>query len=125
MLRNIYYFLACTTTTSLVASCQSYEVSWNNHCYYLDGSSGNCSTGYNLATNAVLRCIATQFIGKNYRSTVSSNCCIWTADTYECYGLDTQCNSAGPFTSAPVVNGVGCFNVQIRLSGQLTFCGSQ
>ncbi|CAF1500853.1 unnamed protein product, partial [Adineta steineri] len=36
----------CTTTTSIVAACQSYEVSWNNHCYYLDGSNGSCITGY-------------------------------------------------------------------------------
>ncbi|CAF1313784.1 unnamed protein product [Adineta steineri] len=51
----------CTTTTTLVASCHSYEVSWNNHCYYLDGSGGNCTSGYSQATNAVLTCIATQF----------------------------------------------------------------
>lgn len=65
--------LACTTTTSIVGSCQGDEVSWNNHCYYLDGSGGNCTVGYSPSTNAVLNCISSQFAGKNYRSTISSN----------------------------------------------------
>src|ERR1700722_13419087 len=104
--------LACTTTTSIVAICQSYEVSWNNHCYYLDGSGGNCTVGYSRSTNGVLTCINTQFAGKTYRSTVSNNCCVWTADTYECYGLNSNCNRAGPFTSGPILGGSGCTNLQ-------------
>ncbi|CAF3323883.1 unnamed protein product [Rotaria socialis] len=115
--------VTCATTTTLVASCQSYEVSWNNRCYYLDGSTGVCASGYTLGTNAVLTCIATQFVGKTYRSVTSSNCCIWTADTYECYGMSSNCNSAGTFSAGPVVNGAGCANAQNHMSGQLTFCG--
>ncbi|CAM4975005.1 unnamed protein product [Rotaria socialis] len=117
---------SCNTTTSIVASCQSYEVSWNNHCYYLDGSGGNCTIGYSRATNAILGCIATQFVTKTYRSKISDSCCVWAADTYECYGLtDDNCNNAGPFTAGPVFGGGrGCINTQQRLPAQLTFCGS-
>ncbi|CAF3784871.1 unnamed protein product [Rotaria socialis] len=116
--------LACTTTTSIVATCQSYEVSWNGHCYYLDGSSGTCATGYSLSTNAILTCISTQFAGKTYASAVSGNCCVWTADTYECYALGSNCNSAGPFTSGPTLGVAGCTNTQNHNARQLTFCGS-
>ncbi|CAF0884307.1 unnamed protein product [Adineta steineri] len=122
MFEYAIYFLDCKTTTTIVASCQSYEVSWNNHCYYLDGSGGNCTAGYSRATNAVLNCISSQFVGKTYRSTISNNCCIWTADTYECYRLTSNCNSAGPFKAGP--NSVGCTNEQKHNSMQLTFCGS-
>ncbi|UJR06901.1 hypothetical protein I4U23_011191 [Adineta vaga] len=111
----------CTTTTTLVASCQSYEVSWNNHCYYLDGSGGNCTTGYSRAANAVLTCIASQFAGKTYRNTTSNNCCIWTSDTYECYIMSSNCNAAGPFSLGPKY---GCTNLQQQYSQQMTFCGS-
>jgi hypothetical protein len=90
----------------------------------MDGSNGTCATGYSLATNAVLTCIATQFAGKNYKSTVSGNCCIWTADAYECYGLSSNCNLAGPFTSGPTLGGAGCSDAQSHSSTQLTFCGS-
>ncbi len=121
MKRNAPLPLACTTTTTIVASCQIYEVSWNNHCYYLDGSAGNCTTGYSQSTNAVLTCIATQFAGKTYKNTTSNNCCVWTADTYQCYILSSNCNAAGTFTSGPVY---GCTNLQQRASQQLTFCGS-
>ncbi|CAF4681025.1 unnamed protein product, partial [Rotaria magnacalcarata] len=48
----------------------------------------------------------------------------WTADTYECYGLASNCNSAGPFTSGPTLGGAGCNNAQNHNAGQLTFCGS-
>ncbi|CAF5124893.1 unnamed protein product, partial [Rotaria magnacalcarata] len=115
---------SCTTTTSIVSTCQSYEVSWNGHCYYLDGSSGSCATGYSLATNAILTCISTLFAGRTYATTISGNCCVWTADTYECYGLASNCNSAGPFTSGPTLGGAGCNNAQNHNAGQLTFCGS-
>ena len=120
----MFLYLACTTATSLVANCQSYEVSWNNHCYYLDGSGGNCTTGYSRATNAVLTCINTQFVGKTYRNMTSNNCCIWTADTYECYGASSNCNGAGTFTSAPTIGGSGCNNLQNHGTQQLTFCGT-
>ena len=118
---TVILILACTTTTTLVASCQSYEVSWNNHCYYLDGSAGNCTAGYTRAANALLTCIGSQFVNKTYRSTISNNGCVWTSETYECYALISNCNSAGPFTSGPKYS---CTNLQQRYSQQLTFCGS-
>ncbi len=90
----------------------------------MDGSAGTCATGYSLATNAVLTCIRTQFAGLTYKSTVSNNCCILTADTYECYGMSSNCNSAGLFTSGPTLSGSGCSNAQLLNSAQLTFCGS-
>ncbi|CAF1064230.1 unnamed protein product [Adineta ricciae] len=115
----------CTTTTTLIAQCKEYEVSWNNHCYYLDGSGGECIQGYRRATNAILSCIANLFVGKFYRSRVSGNCCIWTADKYQCYGFDsTQCNLPGPFTTKPTFGGANCSNVQNAEGGQLTFCGN-
>ncbi|CAF3065967.1 unnamed protein product, partial [Rotaria sp. Silwood2] len=101
-----------------------YEVLWNNRCYYLDGSGGVCESGYALGTNAALTCIASQFAGKNYRNATSSNCCIWTADTYECYGMNSNCNSAGPFSQGPILNGASCLNAQNYFSGQLTLCVS-
>jgi hypothetical protein len=47
-----------------------------------------------------------------------------TADTYQCYGMSSNCNSAGPFTSGPTPGGGGCTNAQKDGSQQLTFCGS-
>ncbi|CAF0823073.1 unnamed protein product [Adineta ricciae] len=114
----------CTTTTPMVATCQSYEVSWNNNCYHLDGSAGNCAAGYTLATNAILDCISSLFIGKNYRNTISDNCCITTADTYQCYGFNITCNIAGPFVDAPSIGGDSCFNALQSNPRQLTLCRS-
>jgi hypothetical protein len=71
-----------------------------------------------------MTCIASMFVGKTYKSTISGDCCIWTSDTYECYGMSANCNSAGPFTGAPSVNIAGCFNAQNSFSLQLTFCAS-
>lgn len=118
------FFIACTTTTSIIAICQTYEVAWNGRCYYLDGSGTACAVGYSRATNDVLTCISTEFAGKNYRSIVSNNCCVSTADTYQCYGLGSQCNAAGPFTSGPTLGGAGCTDAQLNNTQQLTFCGS-
>ncbi|CAF4272278.1 unnamed protein product [Rotaria socialis] len=115
---------ACTTTTTLIARCQNNEVSWDNRCYYLDGAGGVSEIGYSLGINTVLRCIAPHSVGKNYRSTVSDNCYIWIADTYQCYGMATNCNTRGAFSSGPVANGTKCNNLQNHHSKQLTFCGS-
>ena len=122
---NEDFCLIGTTTTTPAGICQSYEVQWDNHCYYLDGSTGNCATGYALAPNAILATIAPQFVGKDYRSTVSGNCCIWTADTYEQFGFTyDRCNVPGPFTTGPVLGGAGCTNAQNHYNNQLTFCGT-
>ncbi|UJR17495.1 hypothetical protein I4U23_004390 [Adineta vaga] len=64
------------TTTTVIVNCQSYKASWNKHCYYLDGTVGNCITGSSKAKNAVLKCINSLFAGKPYRSTISNNCCV-------------------------------------------------
>ncbi|CAF1477384.1 unnamed protein product, partial [Rotaria sp. Silwood1] len=110
-----------TTTTSSTASTTTTMTASSSN----NGSAGNCTTGYSRATNAVLGCITTQFAGKTYRSTTSNNCCIWTADTYQCYGFDTGCNANGQFSAAPTLaGGGGCYNLQQRYSLQLTFCGS-
>ncbi|CAF4322862.1 unnamed protein product, partial [Rotaria magnacalcarata] len=49
---------------------------------------------------------------------------IWTADTYECYGMSSNCNSAGTFSAGPVVNGAGCANAQNHNTGHLTLCST-
>lgn len=74
--------LACVDNARSPATCRSYEVSWNGRCYYLDGFGG-----HSQSTNAVLTCIASNFTGKTYATTTSNSCCVWTADTYECYGM--------------------------------------
>jgi hypothetical protein len=122
-LNKLFCSFSLHTTTSLVASCQSYEVSWNNHCYYLDGSGGNCVIGYSRAKNAVMACINTQFVGKTYRSTSPSNCYIRTADTYKCYRLSFNCNAPGPFIAGPIVH-IACFNTSAASAQHLTFRGS-
>jgi len=56
------------------------EVSYDGSCYYLDGSGGECLDGYELAPQSVLNTIALGFVGKDYKTMTSSNCCIWHAD---------------------------------------------
>ncbi len=110
---------------SVCVSCSTNEIAYNGHCYYLDGSGGACDTNYSRAAETVISAIATQFIGKNYKHTVSTNCCIWTSDTVENWGMAAHCNSNGPFTSGdPQLGAFGCTNVQNHGTGQLTFCGS-
>ncbi len=120
---------ACNVSEQCVAgvcvTCSGNEVAYNGHCYYLDGSGGACDPNYSRAPESVMAVIVTQFIGKNYMHKVSSNCCIWTSDVYENYGMTSQCNSNGPFTSGnPQAGGAGCTQQQNHGAGQLTFCGS-
>ena len=111
--------------SSVCVSCGTNEVAYNGHCYYLDGSGGACDTGYSRAAETVISAITTSFIGLNYKHTISSNCCIWTSDTYENWGMASHCNANGPFTSGdPQLGAYGCTNQQNHGSGQLTFCGS-
>ncbi|AKV01580.1 hypothetical protein AKJ09_08243 [Labilithrix luteola] len=106
-------------------SCPLNEVAFNGKCYYLDGSSGACDPGYARAPQSVLSSIADSFIGKNYKHTVSGNCCIWNADPVENWGFNgSQCNRSGPFTSAPVPGGSGCTNADNQFLSQLTLCGT-
>ncbi|CAF1287203.1 unnamed protein product [Didymodactylos carnosus] len=109
-----------TTTT---VECLSYEVSYNGHCYYLDGSGGRCAPYYSRASTDILSIIASKFIGKNYKSIISDNCCVWTSDTYQTFGMNADCNTMGPFKEGPLSPGGGCRNATNRHPKQLTFCG--
>ncbi|CAF1368840.1 unnamed protein product, partial [Didymodactylos carnosus] len=103
--------------------CDTNEVAFNNRCYYLDGTTGTCLDGYSLAPEVVLRCIASRFVGLNYKTTQSNNCCIWTSDVYENYGFNRGCNQPGPFTDPPVLGGASCLAQENHFQLQLTFCG--
>ena len=116
----------CVNSTCVVSSlCGPNDVSFQGHCYYLDGSGGNCDAGFTRASEVLLAQIATMFQGKNYRHVVSQNCCIWTSDVLENYGMMSHCNSNGPFSSGePAKGAVGCTAQQIHGNAQLTFCGN-
>lgn len=103
------------------------EVQFQGKCYYLDGSTGMCDQGYALASNANMAAIlannANAFAGKNYKHKVSGNCCIWTSDNVENYGMTAHCNTNGPFSNGePIAGGTGCTNVMNKFQDQLTFC---
>ncbi|CAF5094852.1 unnamed protein product, partial [Rotaria sp. Silwood1] len=84
-----------------------------------------CAKGYKRASEAVLKTIATKFKGKTYKSKVSDNCCVWTSNTYENWGMPaTSCNVPGTFESGPVLGGSLCTQAQQHFPAQLTFCGS-
>ena len=106
----------------------SREVEYAGTCYYLDGSQGACDAGYSLAPQSILNTIAPMFVGKDYKHTVSSNCCITHADQAaegQDWGMTTECNSGGPFTSGnPQWGGAGCIDQQNDFAGQLTLCQS-
>ena len=108
-----------------VSACGPNDVSFQGHCYYLDGSGGNCDAGFTRASEAVLAQITGLFVGKNYRHVTSTNCCIWTSDVLENYGMVSHCNSPGPFSSGePLKGGASCVNQQLHNPAQLTFCGN-
>ncbi len=111
-------------TTEPTNPCPLNEVSYNNRCYYLDGIGGQCPVGYALGSEADLSVISNLFIGLNYKTTVSDNCCVATSDTYSNYGNSAQCNTQGPFTVGPTLNGAGCRSSTSRQPRQLTFCVS-
>jgi hypothetical protein len=113
-------------TTEPINQCSLNEVSYNSHCYYLDGIGGQCPVGYTLGSEADLSVISNLFIGLNYKTTVSDNCCVITSEASSNYGMSgsAQCNMQGPFGGGPSRNGGGCFNYTSRSSRQLTFCVS-
>jgi len=92
----------------------------------LDGIGGQCPAGYTLGSEADLSAISNLFIGLNYKTAVSDNCCVVTTATYSNYGMGgaAQCNTQGPFTGGPSLNGAGCINSASRQPKQLTFCVS-
>src|SRR5207248_1801200 len=97
---------------------------------YLDGSGGSCNfgagvtKGSNAQLDAIIANNPNAWQNLNYRQTVSSNCCVWTSDTLEKYGMVTHCNSTGPFSAGePAVNGATCNGAtQHNIPGQLTLC---
>ncbi len=114
-----------TCVAGSCVTCGTNEVSFGGKCYYLDGSGGTCISGYARAPESVLAQITAQFAGKNYKTKISTNCCVWTSDPKENYGMTTHCNSNGPFSNGePALGGSGCTNVAIQGAGQLTFCGN-
>jgi hypothetical protein len=111
-------------TTEPINPCSLNEVSYNSHCYYLDGIGGQCPVGYTLGSEADLSVISNLFIGLNYKTTVSDSCCVATSDTYSNYGMSVQCNAQGPFRGGPSLYGANCRLYTGRSSRQLTFCVS-
>jgi hypothetical protein len=118
---------ACSTDTTPPVVCDPLtEVSFEGHCYYLDGSAGVCDPGYALASQTVLATIAPSFTGKDYKHTVSENCCVLNADADEDWGMGDHCNAAGPFTANdPSLGAIGCTDAVNAFPGQLTLCVSQ
>lgn len=114
-----------TVPTEATYSCPVNEVLYQNHCYYLDGSGGQCLDGYSLGSETVLSQITGSFTGLNYKTAVSDNCCVKTSEAGSHYGaLGGVCNGQGPFRGEPTLNGLGCINYTQLNPKQLTFCGS-
>jgi hypothetical protein len=113
-------------TTEPINPCPLNEVSYNNHCYYLDGIGGQCPDGYTLGSEADLSAISNLFTGLNYKTTISNSCCVITSEIYSNYGMSgaAPCNTQGPFGAGPSLNGAGCRNSTTRQPRQLTFCVS-
>ena len=108
-------------------SCPMNEVSYENHCYYLDGIGGQCSSGYSLGSEEMLAQVANLFLGMNYKTAISDNCCVKTTASTSNWGMGgtAQCNTQGPFTGVPTLNGAGCRDFANNTPGrQLTFCAS-
>ena len=115
-------------SSQFTASCDddTKDVLYQNNCYFLDGSAASCVKG-SLADQDLLSNIASSFVGKNYKTTQSNNCCIYSS-SFATKGMEwgfnsPQCNAAGPFTIAPVMGGAGCDGDTFSPnSAQLTFC---
>lgn len=112
-----------TCVPIIVVTCDPRtEVLKNGHCYYLDGSGGNCDPGYALAPESVLS--NGLFAGKTYKHTVSTNCCIQNAGPVENFGMGSNCNEPGLFGPRdPTAGAVGCTAQTNRSPRQLTLCG--
>ena len=111
-------------------SCdRSTEVSFGGECYSLDGTHGVCQGFDVVAPQSVLADIAISFVGKDYKTQISGNCCIEHADQGEegqDWGFDnSQCNDPGPFAVPPTLGGSGCTDSNNSNATQLTLCQSQ
>lgn len=105
------------------------DVEYNQRCFYLDGSNGQCDQGYGLSSNAKLAAILAAnpnaWQGKNYRHQISDNACILTKDNVQSYGMVAHANQPGPFgMGEPIWNGSGCTGVYFTNPKQLTLCES-
>ncbi|CAF2974540.1 unnamed protein product [Rotaria sp. Silwood2] len=118
--------LSTSTSAGIEDKCSLNEIFYQGHCYYLNGVGGECPYGYSLGSETVLSVIADSFIGLNYKTAISNNCCVVTSEKSSNYGINStdQCNKQGPFTVVPSYNGGGCRNYTTRHSRQLTFCMS-
>jgi hypothetical protein len=118
--------LSVTFETNEAPPCDpALEVEYLGKCYYLDGCGGICDPGYVLGPQEVLYTIASWFEGKNYKHTVSSNCCIYNSEEDQDFGMSDHCNSPGPFTATDVTpGGAGCSDIfpPILTANQLTLC---
>lgn len=113
------------------------EVSYDGSCYYLDGSGGVCLDGYELAPQSVLNTIALGFVGKDYKTMTSSNCCIWHADQGiegQDWGMtdsamdpngNGECSKPGPIEFGPILGGANCTDALNLTEKQLTLCVSE
>ena len=105
------------------------EVELGGKCYYLDGSNGVCQGNDELAPQLALEFIASNFIGKTYKTTPSNNCCIEhskTATEGQDWGMDgADCNVSGTFGTGPILGGTGCVDADQHNVNQLTFCRSR
>lgn len=114
-------------TAGACVTCGADEVSYNGHCYYLDGSAGACDAGYARAPEAILSQVASLFQGKNYKHAISDFCCIWTSDALANWGMtypSGTCNKAGPIQAGePSLGGANCNAISSHSAKQLTFCG--
>jgi len=117
-----------TDATDAAPTCGTNDVSYQGHCYYLDGSDGICDPGYALASDGVLAVISPLFAGLTYKHTVSSFCCIMTTSPGAVFGVTplSACNGVGSWTSMTIQPNVPpCGPSEtMRYAGQLTFCGT-
>ncbi|UJR14600.1 hypothetical protein I4U23_001595 [Adineta vaga] len=111
--------------SEIIDRCPLNEAFFQDHCHYLDGTNGECADGYSLGSDTLLSRVANLFIGLNYKTRISRNCCVYTSDTHANYGFGIdQCNKQGPFQTAPDYYSGGCRNFTNKAQGQLTFCVS-
>lgn len=116
-------------TCGVMGTCDpASDVEIDGRCYYLDGSAGVCDPGYDVAPQSVLGAIAPAFEGKDYKHTVSNNCCIQHRDQddeLQDWGMTPDdCNVAGPFRAGPELGAMGCTDILNAYDAQLTLCGS-